>query len=387
MADTFRWPLDDEEVEALDLENNTVRPIEADAGFRQVEAGLQAGPDDDEFPVESKALVVPIRPGAQKVEIKSVVDDDAWFPSEDGEDAASVVTPSQDKDEDEDAGNPETRREKAVQTSEAWQELRSRVSVVDSNRRIAGIARWALPLLGLIVVMESGWLLAGVVAGPKPAAAVTAPVATPVAGSTTTSPPDSAASSTPNGTVSGTSPATSPVAAAPAAPSFIAPSIAPSIAFANLRAPETTAATVAVPAPNAPGAALISLPFQVQVFEGGRFIGIIDGGPLALSPGSHTLRLVNESMGFNVTQSVTVAPTKTTRITVPMPTARVQLNAVPWAEVTIDGKSVGETPLGNVPVSIGPHTFVFRNPMYREQTRTIVVSGQGANRISVDLTQ
>jgi len=122
VADTFRWPLDDEEVEALDLENNTVRPIEADAGFRQVEAGLQAGPDDDEFPVESKALVVPIRPGAQKVEIKSVVDDDAWFPSEDGEDAASVVTPSQDKDEDEDedAGNPETRREKAVPCVPSW---------------------------------------------------------------------------------------------------------------------------------------------------------------------------------------------------------------------------------------------------------------------------
>jgi serine/threonine-protein kinase len=63
----------------------------------------------------------------------------------------------------------------------------------------------------------------------------------------------------------------------------------------------------------------------------------------------------------------------------------MQLNAVPWADVTIDGTAVGETPLGNVPVSIGPHTLVFRHPQLGEQTRTVVVTTQSPPRISVDL--
>jgi len=58
---------------------------------------------------------------------------------------------------------------------------------------------------------------------------------------------------------------------------------------------------------------------------------------------------------------------------------------VPWAEVTIDGTSVGETPLGNVSIPIGPHTIVFRHPQLGEETRTVVVNAQAATRISVDL--
>jgi hypothetical protein len=133
-----------------------------------------------------------------------------------------------------------------------------------------------------------------------------------------------------------------------------------------------------------PGRVLIPLPFQVQVYEGSRFIGLNDG-VLPLSPGSHQLELVNDSLGFRATERVAVSSGRTTRLTATVPSVRVQLNAVPWAEVTIDGTSVGETPLGNVSIPIGPHTIVFRHPQLGEETRTVVVNAQAATRISVDL--
>ena len=411
MADTFHWP-DDSEFEALDREKGTVshgaadpvppkapaRPADARRANEDGQVALTAhvvSDSDDEFPLESKALVVPIRPAPYKVEIQPVEDEDTWYPSEDapGIVAGQAGAAAQDAT----SNDLHARRVQKVETAEAWQELRARVSVVDNNRRIADIARWALPALGLIVVIETGWMLAGMVGGPKPAPTAAAPVATPVIDPSPAAANPSAASA-PAPAAPGSLPVSSAAPPAPAgagkAPAVVSaneppavPSIAPSIGTANRPVAESATAAAAATTPAAPGAVLIPLPFPVQVFEQGRLVGTLDGRPLPLSAGAHTLRLVNESMGFNAMQSVTIVPTKTTRVDVPTPTARVQLNAVPWAEVIIDGKSVGETPLGNVAVSIGPHTFVFRNPKYRDQTRTIVVSGQAPNRVSVDLTQ
>jgi hypothetical protein len=36
---------------------------------------------------------------------------------------------------------------------------------------------------------------------------------------------------------------------------------------------------------------------------------------------------------------------------------RVQVNATPWARVRVDGIDFGETPLANIPLLAGPHTF------------------------------
>jgi hypothetical protein len=65
----------------------------------------------------------------------------------------------------------------------------------------------------------------------------------------------------------------------------------------------------------------------------------------------------------------------------------VSINAVPWAEVTIDGTRVGETPLGNLPQTLGPHEIVFRHPQFGERRVNTVVTMKEANRISVDMRQ
>jgi hypothetical protein len=144
------------------------------------------------------------------------------------------------------------------------------------------------------------------------------------------------------------------------------------------------AATTRPPAA-APGSVSISLPFQVEVYEGDRFIGLNAGAGIRLSPGPHRLTLVNESLSYRATQTVNISSGQTTAVTAPLSTGMLQLNASPWAEVVMDGKSLGETPLGNVSVPIGPHTLVFRHPELGEQSRSVVVIAQSSTRVTVDL--
>ena len=62
-------------------------------------------------------------------------------------------------------------------------------------------------------------------------------------------------------------------------------------------------------------------------------------------------------------------------------------NARPWADVLIDGISVGQTPIANLAVPIGTHQVVFRHPQLGERRESVVVGVKGPNRIAVDLTK
>jgi serine/threonine-protein kinase len=53
------------------------------------------------------------------------------------------------------------------------------------------------------------------------------------------------------------------------------------------------------------------------------------------------------------------------------------LVATPWANVSVDGRVVGQTPLGSIAVPAGAHSVHFIHPELGETTREIdVVSGQ-----------
>jgi len=315
VAESFRWPIDDSEVEALDLESGTI----------------------------TRGAVAHSAPG---------VEEDGWFPSESGDDNRLTA-------------ESEIQREPSVAARAEAPTIAAAISASalpdPPPARVSDrtpMARWAVPLLLLVVAVESGWLLRGLFsAPPAPIQVVSPPIASPI-GPTSPSLPEPPLAATPAASRTDSAPA-------PAGETF-------------------GADHAATPASVAPGTVAIPLPFQVQVYEGARFIGINEGS-LALGPGTHQLQLVNDSMGFRASERVVIASGKTTRLAVSLPSVRMQLNAVPWADVTIDGTAVGETPLGNVPVSIGPHTLVFRHPQLGEQTRTVVVTTQSPPRISVDL--
>jgi PEGA domain len=131
----------------------------------------------------------------------------------------------------------------------------------------------------------------------------------------------------------------------------------------------------------------IDLPIQVEVYANGRFVGSSDRNQFALSAGQHELELVNESLKYRSSQSVVIQPGHATFISVSLPMGYLSLNAQPWSEVLIDGKPVGETPIGNLEFPIGPHRVVFRHPVHGEQTRTVVLAAGATLRLSVDMDQ
>jgi hypothetical protein len=129
----------------------------------------------------------------------------------------------------------------------------------------------------------------------------------------------------------------------------------------------------------------VSAPAEVQVFEEGRLIGTSRSDRIMVSAGRHELEIVNEALDYRVTRAVNVTPGQVSGVRLEWPKGSMALNAQPWAEVWIDGERVGETPIGNVAVPIGPHEIVFRHPQFGEQVvRATVTAGESA-RVSVDM--
>jgi PEGA domain-containing protein len=131
----------------------------------------------------------------------------------------------------------------------------------------------------------------------------------------------------------------------------------------------------------------ISAPFNVDVLENAEVIGAGGSSRIMLAAGRHNIMLSNRSLGFEESRSIEVAAGKTTAIRVDPPKVSVSVNARPWAEIVLDGNSVGQTPIANLPVSVGPHEMVFRHPQLGERRQTFAVTSKGPNRIAVDLTK
>jgi hypothetical protein len=134
------------------------------------------------------------------------------------------------------------------------------------------------------------------------------------------------------------------------------------------------------------GGVKVTSAIDLQVFENGSLVGST-AGSIAVVEGSHTFELVNEPLGFRVRSTVSVRAGQLTPVAIAVPSARLSLNAVPWADVFIDGKPAGQTPLANVMVPIGSHVVVFRHPQLGEQTQTVIVKADGLTRASATFKQ
>ena len=129
----------------------------------------------------------------------------------------------------------------------------------------------------------------------------------------------------------------------------------------------------------------ISSPVDVDVMEGGNLVGTSRSPQIMLGEGTHTISLVNEGIGYKDTQLIRITAGSVTHLAVKLPQTTMAINAVPWAEVSIDGNVVGVTPLGRVPITIGPHEVVFRHPELGDRKMTTVVKAGAPARLSADL--
>ena len=153
-------------------------------------------------------------------------------------------------------------------------------------------------------------------------------------------------------------------------------------------APNATATVVASLAPTtvSVGWVVIESPLELQVFEEGRRLGTgLDR--IMIPAGSHTLELVNDQYSYRATTTVEVTAGATTTAKIDVPLGRLSVNATPWAEVLIDGRSVGTTPLAHLSVPIGLHEIVWRHPQFGTRRQVVSVTAEQPVRLGMDFSQ
>jgi hypothetical protein len=128
----------------------------------------------------------------------------------------------------------------------------------------------------------------------------------------------------------------------------------------------------------------VSSPFELQLYERDQLLGTSQTERIMMAVGRHEVSLVNEALGYRETRTLQVSPGRVAPLKVDPPTGTIALNAIPWAEVWIDGERVGETPIGNLPVPIGLHEIIFRNPELGERRHVASVTLKQPTRISID---
>jgi hypothetical protein len=132
------------------------------------------------------------------------------------------------------------------------------------------------------------------------------------------------------------------------------------------------AASAARPASAGSGRLRVSSSIELRVFMDGQLIGS-SAAAITVSEGFHRFEFVNDAFDFRQMRNVTVRGGKVESVNVVLPNGRLNINATPWAEVTIDGRPAGETPLANLALPIGVHEIVFRHPQLGERRQTVVL--------------
>ena len=127
-------------------------------------------------------------------------------------------------------------------------------------------------------------------------------------------------------------------------------------------------------------------PVPLDIAENGTSIGTTEQGRLMLPPGKHTLTFTNRDLGYKTTQVVDIEPGEESSIPIPA-TGELNANATPWAEVWMEGKKVGETPIAALRVPLGTHEVVFKNPTFPDRQVTVTVRASAPAIAFVDFTK
>jgi hypothetical protein len=135
----------------------------------------------------------------------------------------------------------------------------------------------------------------------------------------------------------------------------------------------------------APAWVAISTPMPVEIIERGQQIGTSWSGGMKLAPGPHELRIVNRSMGVDVQKSVEVVGGSMASLSLEFPPGSLQITAVPWATVDVDGVAVGKTPLDKIDLAPGRHDVVLTHPKFGQRRMSVTIKSGKPAKIGVDL--
>jgi len=116
-----------------------------------------------------------------------------------------------------------------------------------------------------------------------------------------------------------------------------------------------------------PGWVSIVAPIDLTISEGSRSLRLDDRSQVMLPPGPHELLLANRALGYQETRHVDVRPGETTQLSIAPPQSKATFTATAPAEVWLDGKHVGQTPLIDLPVDIGTHHVKMKSGSAEQQ--------------------
>ena len=122
-----------------------------------------------------------------------------------------------------------------------------------------------------------------------------------------------------------------------------------------------------------PGWLTVTSPVPALIYAGETLVGHTDTPRMQLTAGRHQLVLVNDALRFREERTVDVAPGRTVALQLEPIYGTLNINAQPWATVSVDGTTIGETPIGNFALPIGSHEVVLRHPDLGDRRQTVVV--------------
>jgi len=144
--------------------------------------------------------------------------------------------------------------------------------------------------------------------------------------------------------------------------------------------------TVTLDIPVFSGWVAVFAPIVLDISEDGRKIGTTEQSRLILPPGRHDLTLSNTDLGYSIVREVHIEPGGVRSVTVD-PKGTANLNAIPWAEVWLDGTKLGDTPLSSTEVRLGLREFVFKHPELGERRVAATIRANSPAAVSVDFTK
>ena len=126
-------------------------------------------------------------------------------------------------------------------------------------------------------------------------------------------------------------------------------------------------------------------PLSLNVYNRGRLVGTSEAESIMLPLGSYDLEFANDAVGYRARRTVTLHAGRKTTLQIDPPTGTLHVNALPWAEVWMGSQRLGETPIGNMQVPVGPRELVFKHPELGERRTRVLVTLKEPARVSIDM--
>ena len=181
------------------------------------------------------------------------------------------------------------------------------------------------------------------------------------------------------------------------APAPIAPPLAPKTPPKKTVAAKPPAKPPAEPSP---GFLSVNTHPWSEVHVDGKKVGYSPILRMKLAAGKHSLTLLS-SDGLRRDISLDIQPGKVRKvlhkfkrgsdtsngIKVEQQYGMLLVNSNPWSRVTIDGQSVGVTPLLGVKLPVGPHTVVLETPQGVKKEFAVIIEAGTQRKIIADLTE